>query len=314
MSSYDAPAARGLPAPGSEQSRRQRVAAYAVIVRGGSGAQEILLSRLAPYLTPEEYWTLPGGGLDFGEHPRDAVVREVYEETGLAATVGESAWTDSGRRITTDPTIPVADLHSVRMVFEGWVPADSSEPHVVEVDGSTVDARWHPVADVLSGRVQTVPMVRAALAAYRPAKRQRLAVYALVRREDPVDSVLLTRISQHGFHTGAWTLPGGGIEHGEAPADALRREFLEETGLSVEPEELLGVHDAHFRGTAPHGRFEDFHGVHLVYAAQVDPDAAPTVVEHDGTTDTVAWVPLSRIVAGEVEVLDLVTAALAWIS
>jgi len=28
-------------------------------------------------------WGLPGGSLDYGEHPEDAVVREVLEETGL---------------------------------------------------------------------------------------------------------------------------------------------------------------------------------------------------------------------------------------
>src|SRR5699024_10924769 len=118
---------------------------------------------------------------------------------------------------------------------------------------------WHPVAAVRSGQVPTVPMVLQALAHHRPVTRQRLAAYALVVRDG---DVLLTRNSVRGPRPGTWTLPGGGVDHGEAPAAAVAREVAEETGLEAVVGELLGVHDEHFTGTAPHGREEDFHGVH----------------------------------------------------
>jgi 8-oxo-dGTP diphosphatase len=286
--------------------RRQRVAAYAVIVRGG----DILLARIAPSISEVEQWTLPGGGIDFGEHPGDAVVREVHEETGLDCELGAPIWIgsahrffDTGARGEDEPT----EMHSVRIVYDAWVAVDAPEPRVVEVDGSTVEARWHPEADVRSGKVPTVPMVLEALAHHRPVTRQRLAAYALVVQDG---AVLLTRNSVRGPRPGIWTLPGGGVDHGEAPADAVAREVAEETGLQATVGELLGVHDEHFTGTAPHGREEDFHGVHLVFAATVT-GGDPEVRETDGTTDAVAWVPMPDLGSGSVPVAEVVTAALA---
>jgi 8-oxo-dGTP diphosphatase len=39
-----------------------------------------------------------------------------------------------------------------------------------------------------------------------------------------------------------WNLPGGGVEHGELPTEAVVRETKEETGLDVAVERLVGVY------------------------------------------------------------------------
>jgi 8-oxo-dGTP diphosphatase len=320
--------------------KRQRVAAYAVILRvepGATDRQEILLTRLANRITTDELWTLPGGGLDHGEDPRDAVLREVREETGLDADIGETArvysahlpgvWRD-GRRV---------DAHALRIVYDGWVAPDAPEPRVVEVDGSTSEAAWQPVADVVDGGLPVAPLVLEALADHRPFRMQRIGAYALIRRgllrdgrrapssaqveslagasssttegEDEGD-VLLVQFSERGFHTGSWSLPGGGLEHGESPRPALEREVREECGVACEVGELLAVHDEVFSGTAPSGRFEDFHAVLLFFSATVDPDVEPRVVEVGGTTEAAAWVPVADVRTRKLPVLDAVLKAL----
>ncbi|MFC4783005.1 NUDIX domain-containing protein [Nocardioides sp. MAHUQ-72] len=288
--------------------KRQRVGAYAVILRD----DRILLSRLAPMVTSEELWTLPGGGLDHGEDPRHAVVREIHEETGLDAEVGETARVYSSHLPTAWREGRRIDAHALRIVYDGWVPVDAPEPRVVEVGGSTAEAAWIPVRDVLDGSVPVAAVVLEALRDHRPFRRQRVAAYALVVRDAPDGQcVLLTRISRRGHHSGSWTLPGGGLDHGESPREAVEREVLEECGVPCTVGALLDVHDVHFSGTAPSGRHEDFHGVHLVFEAELAAAAEPRVVELDGTTDEVAWVPVADVDSGTVEVLDVVRHALA---
>ena len=62
--------------------REHKVAAAAIVVRDG----QLLLVRRT--MTPGQgKWTIPGGFVDFDEDPRDAVVREVLEETGYHVRV-----------------------------------------------------------------------------------------------------------------------------------------------------------------------------------------------------------------------------------
>ncbi|HEX7428225.1 MAG TPA: NUDIX domain-containing protein, partial [Mycobacterium sp.] len=89
------------------------------------------------------------------------------------------------------------------------------------------------------------------------------------------------------------------------------REVQEECGVECMVGDLIAVHDDHFDGTAPTGRHEDFHGVHLIFAAALPDDAEPAVAEVDGTTDAVAWVSVADIQSGRLPTLDVVRHALA---
>ena len=300
------PGAENRPAGAdAPRQRRQRLAAYAVICRPGS----ILLVRLARRVSPQPRWTLPGGGVEFGEHPREAVVREVMEETGLAAHVGEHVRVYSGSGTVLDGAV---DQHSVRLVYDAWVALDAPAPRTVEVDSSTVEARWVPWEELDSGEISLVAWVREAVAEHRPVQKQRLSAYALATRQHAgATQVLLTRIGDSIRHGGGlWTLPGGGVEHGENPAAAVRREVAEECGVGVDVGELREVRDHHVTGIAPGGRFEDFHGVQLVFAARVAPDADLQPASTDDVVEA-AWVDVARVRRGELPTTDLVSAVVA---
>ncbi len=132
-------------------SRRtaQRVAAYAVCHRDG----HLLLAR---FPAPDAYWTLPGGGIDHGEDPYDAVRREVCEETGYAVTVDRLLGVDA--RVNPFPR-GGGELHNVGVFYRATVTGGELRH---EVAGSTDRAAWVPVADV--ARLPRVVIVDVGLA------------------------------------------------------------------------------------------------------------------------------------------------------
>ena len=81
-----------------------------------------------------------------------------------------------------------------------------------------------PVGAVPAGPLPVVPCVGAVI-------------------HDPAGRLLLIRRG-HDPHRGLWSLPGGRIEAGESPEQAVVREVREETGLEVVPGRPVAGDDA----------------------------------------------------------------------
>lgn len=130
-----------------------RVAAYGVIIRD----ECILLAHWNEH--GRSGWTLPGGGLEGGENPAQTAVREIFEETGYHAGLDDLLGIDnyvipSRSRASGSPN----PLNAIRIVYRAHV-LSGSLTH--EVDGSSDEARWVPLAQL--DTLHTVDLVRVGL-------------------------------------------------------------------------------------------------------------------------------------------------------
>ncbi|MEU3483042.1 NUDIX hydrolase [Streptomyces sp. NPDC033754] len=116
----------------------------------------------------------------------------------------------------------------------------------------------------------------------------RVSAYAIAVEDD---RLLLVRLSDASpvFMPGLWHMPGGGIDPGEQPVEALSRELREETGLELADARLL---DARTYAVRRNG--VSWSLTALFYAVALK-GGAPAVTEIDGSTDAVAWIPLADL-------------------
>jgi ADP-ribose pyrophosphatase YjhB (NUDIX family) len=116
---------------------RIRVAAYGVIIRDGL----LLLARLHGHS-----WTLPGGGLEAGEDPAAAAVREIREETGFRVSLGAPLGVDTIEvDIAAGPDGAARRMRGVRHLFVATV-VGGKLTH--EVGGTTDQAGWFALDQV----------------------------------------------------------------------------------------------------------------------------------------------------------------------
>jgi 8-oxo-dGTP diphosphatase len=117
------------------EAGRTRIGAYALCIddRG-----RILLSRLSAVEVEVGAWTLPGGGIEFGEHPDAAMTRELGEETGLVGEIESLAGVFSHvyRR---SRAANGRDLHFLGILYHVRIVGGELRD---EVDGTTDAAAW----------------------------------------------------------------------------------------------------------------------------------------------------------------------------
>ncbi|MEU9672857.1 NUDIX hydrolase [Streptomyces parvus] len=140
----------------------RRLAAYAVCIEDG----RVLLA-LAVGPDGDRTWTLPGGGVEHAEDPYDAVIREVAEETGLAAVVERLLGVDSRVIPVGERRLPGApELQNVGVFYRVRVTGGRLRP---EPNGDTAESVWTPLPEVARLRRSSLVDIGIALAQSLPA-------------------------------------------------------------------------------------------------------------------------------------------------
>jgi ADP-ribose pyrophosphatase YjhB (NUDIX family) len=139
-----------------------RLAAYAVCIED----ERVLLARHVPP-AGESNWTLPGGRVEHGEDPFDAVIREVAEETGCDAVVERLLGVDSRVIPVAERRVPGPVPHqNIGIFYRVSITAGTLRP---EPNGETAESVWTALSQVAYLRRSSLVDAGLALAHSVPA-------------------------------------------------------------------------------------------------------------------------------------------------
>ncbi|MGB9799345.1 MAG: NUDIX hydrolase [Thermanaerothrix sp.] len=100
---------------------------------------------------------------------------------------------------------------------------------------------------------------------------------------------------------GGWTLPGGWVDVGEPPSQAVEREVWEESGYRVRAIKLLALYDRNFHGHPPYL----FHLYKIFMRCELLGGEPQTSLETDGvgffTADAIPPLSLARTTPDEIQ-------------
>lgn len=134
----------------------------------------------------------------------------------------------------------------------------------------------------------------------------RVAAYAIAR--DERRRILLVRIAPGYAAVGMWTLPGGGLNFAEEPAEGAIRELREETGLTGTVKRLALV--TSWARQEPANGFGPHHAIQIVYEVAIT--GGQLRHEQDESTDMAAWFSLEEV--HSLTIVPLVEVALGWLA
>jgi ADP-ribose pyrophosphatase YjhB (NUDIX family) len=147
-------------------SGRTRLGGYALCT---DDEGRVLLARLSAIEVDVGAWTLPGGGVEFGEHPDHAVLRELEEETGFVGQIESVAGVFSHvyRR---SRAAEGSDLHFLGILYHVRLVGGHLRD---EVDGTTDVARWFSRAELADLRLVEIAQAGVELAFARATDQAR---------------------------------------------------------------------------------------------------------------------------------------------
>ncbi len=265
-----------------------RLGAYGILLQ--DSAILLVRKKSGPY---KGLWDLPGGAIEFGETPEEALKRELLEESALSITRFEFATTGTALGSYKDRGIPY-QFHHVGMIYKviDWTQESSLTPEE--------ENRWFKLSDFHSDEL--TPLAKHALASlpkdrgWRPQNRIRGKAIGLAKHKDRL--LVCEVLNDEGVLKG-WCPLGGGIEFGEAAEVALRREIQEELGCNIQ---IVGDSLVLENIFEHHG----IQGHEIVFAfpiqfsdSQIYAKNRFQIFEAKGSSHWVEWIEIERFNRGE---------------